>query len=161
MSDNQTTIARRERAAVFARDAVQARSEYDDEARAVEERTEKLRRARLARDAKLAAASDAKPAARGKRSAGKTTTSPAASRPKASNTDQKPTGMKSAESPHRFAVGDHVIIAVKGTGTVGARGSYRIVRQLPPERGDNIYRVKSDQELHERVVPESRLKRTT
>ena len=142
MAENPITAARRERAAVFARDAAQALSEHDEEAKALEERTKELRRARLERDSKLKSRS--------------TSADPAKRADRAAAPDSGP--RKRPNGAHRFAVGDRVVIAVKGAGTIAARGSYRIVRQLPPDGGDNLYRIKGDQELHERVVAESRLK---
>jgi hypothetical protein len=38
-----------------------------------------------------------------------------------------------------------------------ARGAYRVVQQLPARGDDNQYRIKSEVERHERVVPESQL----
>jgi hypothetical protein len=36
-----------------------------------------------------------------------------------------------------------------------ADGEYKIIRSLPENRGEQQYRVKSEQESHERVVNES------
>ncbi len=60
---------------------------------------------------------------------------------------------------HRFQPGQRVTISVRTSLTNAARGVYQVVRQLPPAGGDNMYRIKSDVERHERVVPESQLTR--
>jgi hypothetical protein len=59
--------------------------------------------------------------------------------------------------PHKFKPGQFV--QVQGNRAVGAAppGRYEIVRTLPPEGGDNQYRVRSTADNHERVVRESEL----
>ncbi|MEP9352190.1 hypothetical protein ABLE93_01185 [Xanthobacter sp. KR7-65] len=37
-------------------------------------------------------------------------------------------------------------------------GRFRVIRELPPERGEPSYRVKSEQEAFERVARESELR---
>src|ERR1700730_6795160 len=44
-------------------------------------------------------------------------------------------------------------------GRGGASGVYKVTQLLPPEGGDYQYRIKSADELHERVVKESQLNR--
>lgn len=60
------------------------------------------------------------------------------------------------DTKHRFHTGDRVSIKAQVT-AARPRGPFRITLLLPPEAGDNMYRVKSDVEQHERVVGESRL----
>jgi hypothetical protein len=55
-----------------------------------------------------------------------------------------------------FHPGDRVTVSALGAGP-RLRGAFRIMAVLPPEGGDNRYRVKSDLEQYERVVGESRL----
>ena len=55
-----------------------------------------------------------------------------------------------------FIPGDRVTVSALGAGP-RLRGAFRIVAVLPPEGGDNRYRVKSDLEQYERVIGESRL----
>ena len=61
--------------------------------------------------------------------------------------------------PHRFQAGQRVTIATRTGFNNAARGVYKIIRLLPPEGGDNLYRIKSELEQHERVAPESQLTR--
>ena len=58
---------------------------------------------------------------------------------------------------HRFQPGQRVTISVRTAQNNAARGVYEVIRQLPPAGGDNMYRIKSEIERHERVVPESQL----
>lgn len=158
MAEDTLTAQRRERSVRFARDAVQARTDYDADSKAIDELTVRLRRERLEREAsekraakksgKLASAPTKARRSAGKRLAGKAAASGSSGGTKSSDID----------IPHRFKLGQSVVIAVKGAGTIGAAGNYRIVKQLPPEGGDNLYRIKGDLEAYERVVAESRLK---
>ena len=158
MTEDTLTAQRRERSVRFARDAVQARTEYDADSKAVDELTVRLRRERLEREAsekraakksgKLGSAPAKTRRSAGNRQAGGSASATAKASVKASDVD----------TPHRFKLEQSVVIAVKGAGTIGASGNYRIVKQLPPEGGDNLYRIKGDLEAYERVVAESRLK---
>jgi hypothetical protein len=56
---------------------------------------------------------------------------------------------------HRFAVGQRVYVKPSLTNT--ATGSYKVLRHMPAEGEENIYRVKNDTEPYERVVRESQL----
>ncbi len=58
---------------------------------------------------------------------------------------------------HRFTVGQKVSFQPGAADLRQLRGSYTIVRALPSETRDQQYRVKSDQDGHERVVLESQL----
>ncbi len=57
---------------------------------------------------------------------------------------------------HRFRIGQKV--GLTGDVYPAASGDYEIIALLPPDlAGEFQYRVRSDQEKHERVTPESRL----
>ncbi len=61
---------------------------------------------------------------------------------------------------HKFPIGANVHYD-GGTLTPGARGSYKIVRQLPVERDNRIiYRIKGVAETFERTADEYQLSRT-
>jgi hypothetical protein len=61
--------------------------------------------------------------------------------------------------PHKFAVGASVYFD-GGTQTPGARGPYKVVRQLPVERDNRlVYRIKSASETFERTAEEFQLSR--
>lgn len=57
---------------------------------------------------------------------------------------------------HKYHVGQTVSLAQSPLAGA-APGPYEIVRLLPAERAEFTYRIKSRQELHERIVGESRL----
>jgi hypothetical protein len=61
---------------------------------------------------------------------------------------------KPAVSSHRFKVGQTVIYT---PGVSRRSGVFTIMRRLPPEGGDNQYRIKSADEPFDRVVKESEL----
>lgn len=154
MSDKSLTADRKERSVRFARDAVQARTDYDADSKAVDELTARLRRERLAREAaeKRGAKNTTKKATKSPR--------PRKQRTKAAQVvaDASAEPVLELSAPHLYGIDERVVIAVKGAGTIGATGVYRIVRQLPAEGGDNRYRIKGETEAYERVVAESRLK---
>jgi hypothetical protein len=57
---------------------------------------------------------------------------------------------------HRFGIGDRVNFV--GRVRIGAAtGEYEVVRLLPVESGQVLYRIKSVLERHERVVGEEHL----
>ncbi len=61
--------------------------------------------------------------------------------------------------PHKFHIGTSVHFD-GGTLTPGARGTYKIVRQLPVERDNRLmYRIKSAAENFERIADEQQLRR--
>ncbi|MCC6946246.1 MAG: hypothetical protein IT539_00630 [Bradyrhizobiaceae bacterium] len=60
---------------------------------------------------------------------------------------------------NRFRVGESVRYTSNTVGRPGARDGYTIVRVLPPENGEQQYRIKSASEAHERVAQESQLER--
>ncbi len=58
---------------------------------------------------------------------------------------------------HKFAIGQTLLFSPAAFEPVKVKGSYSVVRLLPPDNGDNQYRLKSDADGHERVVRESQL----
>ena len=60
---------------------------------------------------------------------------------------------------HKFKVGQSVSYASGPFGRAGNNGVYTIMQLLPLEGDDYQYRIKSDDEPHERVVKESQLSR--
>lgn len=58
---------------------------------------------------------------------------------------------------HSFAVGQKVQFRPGAGDLRPLRGRYTVVRLLPSETRDHQYRIKSDQDGHERVVLESQL----
>jgi hypothetical protein len=61
---------------------------------------------------------------------------------------------------HKFAVGANVHYD-GGTLAPGARGNYKVVRQLPIERDNKLlYRIKSAAETFERTAEEFQLSRS-
>ncbi len=61
--------------------------------------------------------------------------------------------------PHKFHIGTSVLFE-GGTLTPSARGTYKIVRQLPVERDNRLmYRIKSAAENFERIADEQQLRR--
>jgi len=64
-------------------------------------------------------------------------------------------------SEHLFSVGQsvHFIPGPFGRGRGAASGVYKIVKLLPPDGDDPLYRIKSASEPHERVAKESQLDR--
>jgi hypothetical protein len=60
---------------------------------------------------------------------------------------------------HKFHIGA-LVLYDGGNLTPGARGTYKIVRQLPVERDNRLmYRIKSAAETFERTAEEQQLKR--
>ncbi|HZP76091.1 MAG TPA: hypothetical protein VFB45_08130 [Pseudolabrys sp.] len=60
---------------------------------------------------------------------------------------------------HRYSIGSEVYYNAR-FGTPGARGTYKIVRQLPIENDNKIsYRIKSAAESFERIAEEHQLAR--
>ena len=59
---------------------------------------------------------------------------------------------------HSFRVGQKVELVPVLPARYSPSGDYKIVRCLPDEDGESRYRVKSEQEPHERVVKESLLR---
>jgi hypothetical protein len=152
-------LARRKRLDQFASDAERAREEYAAESKAIDERTERLRRQRLASE--VAPAADRK-AGRGSRAAvrraspkpkGQVRRSSAASELLPGSAKE---GVEVTE-PHRFQPGQRVTITARAWGAKGARGVYRVVSQLPADQSGNLYRVRSEAEQHDRVVGEAQL----
>lgn len=59
---------------------------------------------------------------------------------------------------HKFKVGQLVNYSAK-VGVPASSGGYKIVRLLPPEQGQFLYRIKSTNETFERVAREQDLTR--
>jgi hypothetical protein len=68
---------------------------------------------------------------------------------------------RSLQMKHRFEPGQRVAVTAGPMSPAAPRGVYKVVLQLPPEGGENMYRVKSDLESHERMVGESKLTRVS
>jgi hypothetical protein len=60
---------------------------------------------------------------------------------------------------HKFAVGQRVVFTPGALDRAAPRGTYEIVRLLPPSASINQYRIKSTLDGHERVVQEGQLAR--
>jgi hypothetical protein len=61
--------------------------------------------------------------------------------------------------PHKFKVGTSVQFE-GGTLTPGARGTYKVTRQLPVEQDNRfVYRIKSGAESFERTAEEHQLRK--
>jgi hypothetical protein len=58
---------------------------------------------------------------------------------------------------HKFKVGQTLQFAPSIFESAARKGSYTVVSLLPPEGGQNQYRLKSDSDGHERVVHEGQL----
>lgn len=58
---------------------------------------------------------------------------------------------------HKFKVGENVRFVSGTVGRPGAGGSYKVLRVLPFEGDEQLYRIKSASEPHERVARESQL----
>jgi hypothetical protein len=57
---------------------------------------------------------------------------------------------------HKFQVGQFVALIPRVI-RQAAPGTYEIIRLMPENEAEPRYRIKSDAERHERVVPESEL----
>ena len=64
---------------------------------------------------------------------------------------------------HRYAVGDTVhFTPARSDRSSAPAGSYRIIRLMPEDQGDQQYRIKSENDTHERTAGEGQLdKRVT
>lgn len=60
---------------------------------------------------------------------------------------------------HTYKVGQLVDFTPGRTGMPASAQKYEIVKQMPPEGGENQYRIKCKSETFERVARESELKR--
>ncbi|MEX0753373.1 MAG: hypothetical protein WD073_10690 [Xanthobacteraceae bacterium] len=58
---------------------------------------------------------------------------------------------------HKFHVGQAVYFTAPTMTRPGAGGSYKVIRLLPSEGDDYLYRIKSPAEAFERVAKESQL----
>jgi hypothetical protein len=57
---------------------------------------------------------------------------------------------------HKFKVGQRVLFSATNVER-GAAGIYRVIKQLPEEKGDHQYRIQSTTSTQERVAKESQL----
>lgn len=60
---------------------------------------------------------------------------------------------------HKFHIGQSVSFTSGPFGRGSTNGIYTVTQLLPPEGDDCQYRIKNDNEPHERVVKESQLNR--
>ena len=60
---------------------------------------------------------------------------------------------------HKFSVGQSVYFTSGSMGRPGTNGTYKIIRLLPSDGEDYLYRIKSTGEAFERVAKESQLDR--
>jgi hypothetical protein len=67
--------------------------------------------------------------------------------------------MREADMTTQFRSGQTVRLSRGLALKSAAEGEYKIVRQLPENGGEQLYRVKSSREPHERVVKESDLEK--
>ena len=58
---------------------------------------------------------------------------------------------------HKFKIGQSVHYSSNVMHRFGTRGSFKIVKLLPPEGDEQQYRIKSQSEPHERVAKDSQL----
>ncbi len=58
---------------------------------------------------------------------------------------------------HRFRIGQFVDFAPSRLAMPSSGGEYKVIRLLPLEGGDLLYRIKSSAETFERVAKESEL----
>ena len=62
-----------------------------------------------------------------------------------------------SQAAHRYVIGQTLNFSPNIFEPATRQGSYRVVRLLPSDNGDNQYRVMSESDGHERVVQESQL----
>lgn len=60
---------------------------------------------------------------------------------------------------HKFKIGQEVSFSPAKLSMPSSSRSYKVVRRLPREGGEFMYRIKSATELFERVARESEIKR--
>ena len=61
-------------------------------------------------------------------------------------------------SVHKFKVGQMVVFSPMRSGMPSSGHDYKIIRLTPPEDGNPMYRIKSNNEAFERVAKEIELK---
>jgi hypothetical protein len=69
----------------------------------------------------------------------------------------RPRGRDHSAKSHKFIIGQILAFSPDDHEIAGSGDSFRVVRLLPPESGDNQYRLESVVDGHERVVRESQL----
>lgn len=62
---------------------------------------------------------------------------------------------------HKFRIGQKVQLVATFFDRHAPAGDYEIVQQLPQSDGEFSYRIKSSNELHQRAVKESQLRRSS
>jgi hypothetical protein len=62
---------------------------------------------------------------------------------------------------HKFKIGQMVDFVPSKTGVPASARSYKVVKLLPSEGGERLYRIKTIAEAFERVARESELLRTS
>ncbi|MDO9414881.1 hypothetical protein [Pararhizobium sp.] len=62
---------------------------------------------------------------------------------------------------HMFKAGDTVTLRERPIQSRGADDAFKIVAALPPSNGSFQYRVRSERETHDRMMPEDDLKRVS
>lgn len=60
--------------------------------------------------------------------------------------------------PHRFSIGQNVVLALGKYGGNAPSGTYTVLRLLPNDGADREYRVRHEHDGHERVVQESQIR---
>jgi hypothetical protein len=61
--------------------------------------------------------------------------------------------------PHKFQPGDKVYLLQSAYLRNAAPGIYEVVRQMPEQAGEFIYRIKNERENYERAAKESQLEK--
>ena len=60
---------------------------------------------------------------------------------------------------HKYSIGQNVRYTAGPFNRIGASGSFKVVKLLPPEGDEHQYRIKNTEEAFERVARESQLDR--
>ena len=60
---------------------------------------------------------------------------------------------------HKFSVGQNVHLTSGMLGRAAMNGPFRVIRLLPQDGDDFLYRIKSNGEAYERVARESQLEK--
>lgn len=62
---------------------------------------------------------------------------------------------------HKFQPGDKVFLLQSAYLRSAAPGVYEVVRQMPEQAGECIYRIKNERETYERAARESQLEKAS
>jgi len=60
--------------------------------------------------------------------------------------------------PHRFSIGQSIVLSLGKYGGSAPSGTYIVLRLLPNDDADREYRVRHQHDNHERVVRESQIR---